>query len=535
MRLSAYCRHSRRYGVALMLFTAQILTSWGLYAQVIPVEIISHEDGRFELLRGGEPYFIHGAGGSDPARFEELARRGGNSVRTWGVDAQTRNLLNEAHAQGLSVMLGLWVGRETDGFNYNDPVAIENQLRRFRTFVRNYKDHPALLAWGVGNEVEVRYTNHKVWDAINDIAAMIHEEDGNHPTVAVTAHISVSLANLIAERAPNIDILGVNAYAGIGSVAQRIRESNWNKPYIIAEWGVNGPWEVGKTSWGAPLEPNSSQKAALITERYHQHILGNTGHVLGSYAFLWGSKYEGTHTWFGLYVGHETTEMVDALQKLWKGDEARNRAPAVQSLTINNIHASNSLVITSASHNTIECLATDPDGDPLYYEFIVLPESGNQGVVASPGSTLDHIPGLVSSQDGHRANLKFGQEHNLREFRLYAFVRDRRGHVGTASFPFRTNFTTVDVPHVQQDDAIRLHVYPNPSLSLLTLRLPDVMETEWLLTITAMDGRIVLRETLSAGQVDVNVPLQGIPSGIYRITLYGKSTQLTLSTSFVRS
>ena len=48
---------------------------------------------------------------------------------------------------------------------------------KLREEVLKYKDHPALLAWGIGNELNLQYKNPKVWNAVNDIAKMIHEVD----------------------------------------------------------------------------------------------------------------------------------------------------------------------------------------------------------------------------------------------------------------------------------------------------------------------------------------------------------------------
>ena len=112
-------------------------------ASAIPVELKRTEAG-WQLLRGGEPYLIRGAGGS--GSLEQLAAAGANSVRTWGGDADT--LLDEAHALGLTVTVGIWLGHERHGFDYRDAAQVAAQLEEARQMVLKYKDHPALLMWG---------------------------------------------------------------------------------------------------------------------------------------------------------------------------------------------------------------------------------------------------------------------------------------------------------------------------------------------------------------------------------------------------
>ena len=45
------------------------------------------------------------------------------------------------------------------GFDYNDPVVVQQQLNDVRQQVIALKDHPALLIWGIGNELNLRATN----------------------------------------------------------------------------------------------------------------------------------------------------------------------------------------------------------------------------------------------------------------------------------------------------------------------------------------------------------------------------------------
>ncbi|MBT8442609.1 MAG: hypothetical protein KJO76_09515, partial [Gammaproteobacteria bacterium] len=95
-------------------------------ADAIPVELRRTGTG-WQLLRAGEPYFIRGAGGG--GSLEQLAAAGANSVRTWGAD-DIDELLDEAHALGLTVTVGIWLGHERHGFDYNDDTQVREQLER---------------------------------------------------------------------------------------------------------------------------------------------------------------------------------------------------------------------------------------------------------------------------------------------------------------------------------------------------------------------------------------------------------------------
>src|SRR5690606_18056851 len=126
----------------------------------VKVEVKKSGSG-FQLLRGGKPYFIKGAGGT--SYMDRIAAYGGNSVRTWGTD-NAKQILDSAQHYGLTVLMGLSVVSERHGFDYNDSEAVEKQFQRIKAEIIKYKDHPALLAWGIGNELNLNYKNPKVWD-----------------------------------------------------------------------------------------------------------------------------------------------------------------------------------------------------------------------------------------------------------------------------------------------------------------------------------------------------------------------------------
>jgi hypothetical protein len=246
-----------------LLLSSTCLVLWPLAAsaKAIPVELRQTEQG-WQLLRGGKPYFIRGAGGD--GSLELLAAAGANSVRTWGAD-DIDSRLDAAHALGLSVTVGIWLGHERHGFDYNDEVQVRKQLERARQTVLRYKDHPAVLLWGIGNEMEGfgDGDDPAIWKAVNDIAAMVKKLDPFHPTMTVTAELGGGRIDGVHKRCPAIDIHGINSYGGAPSVAERYRAGGATKPYVLTEFGPPGVWEIPKNDWGAPSEPTSTEKAAF--------------------------------------------------------------------------------------------------------------------------------------------------------------------------------------------------------------------------------------------------------------------------------
>src|SRR5690606_30548461 len=164
--------------------------------------------------------------------FDKVAAYGGNSIRVWHTDEDTQRVLDEAHQQGLTVMLGLWMEREREGFNYYDKDDVAAQKERLREEVLKYKDHPALLMWVVGNELYAEGSNVKVWDAVNGVAEMIHEIDPNHPTTTTVMNVPNQVVNLIKRRCPAIDILSINSFGALYDLPAEVRDTNWDGPYV---------------------------------------------------------------------------------------------------------------------------------------------------------------------------------------------------------------------------------------------------------------------------------------------------------------
>ncbi|MGB5578101.1 MAG: glycoside hydrolase family 2 TIM barrel-domain containing protein, partial [Woeseiaceae bacterium] len=202
------------------------------------VQVVKQPDGTFTLLRNGEPYLVKGAGmGSGDLQL--LAASGGNSIRTWSIDQTERlvdgkPLLDRAHELGISVTVGFWVQHVRHGFDYSDSASIEKQRAKIRSAVLKFKDHPAVLAWGLGNEMEgfePGETDVRIWQELNHLADIIKDLDRHHPVVTVIAGANPSKITGIRKHYPNLDILGVNAYSGAPVVGQNLVAMGWNGPY----------------------------------------------------------------------------------------------------------------------------------------------------------------------------------------------------------------------------------------------------------------------------------------------------------------
>ncbi len=398
-----------------------------------PVKVeIKKEEGKFQLYKNGEPYFIKGAVGWD--FLEELKNAGANSLRT------SPGLLDEAHRLGFSVLVNLPVAAERSGFDYNDEEAVQNQFERVKKIVEENKDHPAVLMWAIGNELDhipgdLDY-NLKMWDAVNDIAGMIKKIDPNHPVMTVVGYGKLEKIKDIKERCPNLDLLGVNAYAAVLKVPEWLREYDWDKPYVVTEWGPSGWWEVPRTKTGVVIEETSTEKAHAYRDRYEKVILGDPL-CLGSYVFLWTSnRQERTHTWFNMFHNNLKTETVETMQFMWTGNWAQNRAPQIDALRINGQNAIDNIELEPGSINTALVQVTDPDNDGIRFEWELLPEPTEFGAYAGQGEKKpEPVKGFIQASQNNAVQFRVPAETE-KNYRLFVYVYDGQGNIGVANIPF---------------------------------------------------------------------------------------------------
>lgn len=384
----------------------------------------------WQLVRHGSAYTVCGAGGED--RPALLASLGGNTLRTWHTpDAR---VLDAAHAAGLAVMAGLAVGHERHGFDYTDPHRVERQRAGLLSLVRKFKNHPALLVWGLGNETEGFERpdgNPLVWQELDVLARLIKAEDPAHPVCTVIAGPGAAKLASFERFCPHVDILGVNAYGDAPGIPDALARAGIMRPYLLTEFGPAGHWEVRATPWGAPIEPSGHDKAANYLRTHREIMRRSAGHCLGSFAFLWGHKQEVTPTWYGMFLpSGEKTASVDAMTLAWTGREAASPCPRIESVRSSFIE---SRVEPGSCHEVHAAIVAGGD-ERLTLDWTVLAESSDRKIGGDPESVPPSWPDCVRVGEGGEATLTAPAQPGA--YRLFLRVRDGAGSAAVANFPF---------------------------------------------------------------------------------------------------
>ncbi len=380
-----------------------------------------------DILLDGRPFIANGAAGRD--RLVELKGIGGGVIRTYGDEPG--EILDAAQRAGLKVIVGFWLEHPRRGFDYANRAAVDAQLTALQHMVERYRTHPALLMWGLGNEVETELTPAQaeaVWPAIEQASKLVKSLDPNHPTMAVLADVGQDKVVALKRAAPSVDVLGLNAYGdSLLSIVPRARAQGWSGPIVITEMGAVGQWTAPRTPWGVAIEPTSTEKA----DRMQRYLAVLKGQKVAALPFLWGQKQEVTPTWHSLFVpSGEYTETVQVMAEAFGGalPDARNHAPRILSLRFQGPAS-----FEKRSSTSVTLGATDPDGDPLKVEWQVMAET----TVRSVGGDLEPVPPVIRDAV-HEPSLTGAKIYGLEpgQYRLFVTVRDGRGAAATGNLPF---------------------------------------------------------------------------------------------------
>lgn len=139
-----------------------------------------------------------------------------NTIRVY-APIDDEGVLDKIDEQGIKVIIS---------FGYNQNGYYDIQSGSFINYINQYKNHPSILFWELGNE----YNYHPEWfggdiknwyQALNDAAIQAKKADPNRPITTAHGDLPDSLALAMV---PEIDIWGMNVY-------------RWDDPSdLFAQW-----------------------------------------------------------------------------------------------------------------------------------------------------------------------------------------------------------------------------------------------------------------------------------------------------------
>jgi hypothetical protein len=263
--MSKKCHRSRYLLGALLALAVAVLATCPLSA---PVEAAPRQvticDG--QLCVDGVPFEIKGIAYQpyeignnlpDPAApavdMPMVAELGVNTIRTyhaslwedqWGTIYDCRdwmdNVLPAAEANGLMVIVGAWPNTNP-GADWNNASHRQTWTDIWQDMVNRFKDHPAVLMWGLGNEqIHTLPADQKqaFMDWMEQMIQWTHANDPNHPVFY--PDYETFAAELVRDNLPSLDIYGVQSYLypSIENYTQTVQNAQTvGKPIFFSEWG----------------------------------------------------------------------------------------------------------------------------------------------------------------------------------------------------------------------------------------------------------------------------------------------------------
>ena len=402
-----------------------------LYKDGVYIDIYQ---GKSRVIKNGDVLDIKGVAGSKYVKEARMA--GANVIRTWD-EQHAQEILDSALVNNLYVLLGIYIPAPRHGYDFEDQEFIQQQKDRISSIVNRYKDHPALLFWAVGNEVEIIPKNYKVWIQLNKLVSHTKSIVPAHPVTTMIAPFrrAIFYSRLFLR---DIDFLSVNCFGQLPDLERHINTPifGWTGPVIISEWGTNGPWEeLEKTKWGVPIEKNSTTKASIIKQRYYQYLHNQSSiDLLGTFIFYWGNKDQFTNTWFSIFSENgERSEVYYAMKEIWTGENNENKPPTITGLYINQKSAYDDILISSKDTllANVEVSARCPDS--LVYKWKILKDN----------IIIDEHDQLAFAVEAE--NVDFDSQFNRTRFiagldegpyRLFVEICDKKNNFAYANIPF---------------------------------------------------------------------------------------------------
>lgn len=392
-------------------------------SEIAPAVHVEQSDSTYTLYKNGKPFRIRGASGQ-PQYLQHLAEAGGNCLRVYDTLGLAQ-VLDSAQHYGIAIIADLPLPKSRHLDFYRDPEQVGAQLGAYRDFVYRHKDHPALLMWMLGNELDFPYKPNYApfYRAYNDLLAMIKTVDGQHPVATALTNFQKRTITNIRLKIPGLDLLGINTFGLLKGLEQDMADFAWmwDGPYFVSEWSINGYWEVPKTAWGAPLEDAGWKKQEELLQRFHQEMPHGDPRFLGSCLFYWGQKQELTATWFNAFTaGGHPASLYAAYAQLNTDTLKYAAAPDVQYMLVDGTGGQSNIMLKPGMAYRAELAFGSPPDTNLLVHWSLRSEDWYSLELDTLVPVVDYDY-LFSGSGG--AHLSFCTPEKEGPYRLFADLR----------------------------------------------------------------------------------------------------------------
>lgn len=421
--------------IVLLTIAIYLYTDNKVVDETKTVFIKKNKNG-FKLYRNGNLFKIKGATGI--TQLKALSDIGGNTIRIYDI-VNAKSILDDAYQNNLAVIIDIPIPKFTNNYNFYSVDKNKIELKQtVKELVHKHKNHPALLFWNLGNELDYPLVLKKnsFIKTFNELIDIIHTEDPNHP-VGTSLIPSRNQTLSIHLHSQNIDLIGFNAFGNLKMVKPLMKKMAFASntlPYYFSEYGSHGPWEENMTPWSVPIEQTSTKKGEQYVNQYNSYISTNKESI-GDLVFFWGQKQEHTHTWFSIFdeEGRKSQVFYD-LKLLWGHPSNKNDyPPQIKYLLINNQGAKDRLIYNANEIKTARILMEN-EIDTLYqYKWEIFKEGWNYNQTEIENKPKKILI-IVKNKEGN--SLTFNMPDKEGPYRLFVYVYDKKGNFATSNVPF---------------------------------------------------------------------------------------------------
>ena len=396
---------------------------------------VSKSGNQWILEVSNEPYDIKGVTiGFDKdvenydVYFKDLQSLGVNTVRTWATNDDTELLLDSAEKHGIKVMVGIWMrhGRpgmeDDDRFNYlEDNEGMEAMYNTAMDVVDSYKDHPAVLMWGVGNEVYLNTATDAEKKAyslfLERVCSNIKQRDPDHLISSVEAW-TFGL-DWWETYVPSLDIYGINSYGyGANMISAEFKKKAVDKPYMITEFGVTGEWDIQAEKNGIKIEPSDQEKYEMIANSYNDWFKEKPD-CLGVFVFHYSDGQDHLAPWLLTHYNGSYRPQYWAIRKAYTGKDPLNNVPVIATF---NLPEDN---FESGSWVPVTLEVTDKENEALSFSFSYNQRTGSR----KRRDQINPLQFRGNYNDGFEIQLP--NEHGT--IKVYVMAKDEFNNMGIAS------------------------------------------------------------------------------------------------------